>query len=129
MIAKRETYVQEADRESKYPVRNMEVLSDIESGEQRFIGQVALGVQTPMGVQQLPVSFEIEADSVKDAFGKFEARADQEVAQARQHIEEEINKARREEAGRIVRPGEVSLGGGPVPGGTQGGGNVIDLNR
>jgi hypothetical protein len=131
MIAKRESYVEEAQQDSKYPVRNLEVLTDIESGQARYVGQVALGIQTPMGVQQLPVSFEIEAESVKDAFGQFEERAEQEVAQARQRIQQEVDKARHEEAGRIVRPGEVGLGGGggPAPGGAQGGGNVIDLNR
>ena len=121
MIYKREEYIQQAEEDAKFPVRHIEAMTDIDTGEATFIGQVALGLQTPAGVQQIPVSFEIPAPTIKEAFEKFEEAAGPRVEEARKGIEEEIGRLRREQAGRIIRPDEIGgLGGVPGAGG-QGG--------
>ena len=123
MIYKREEYVQQAEEGAKFPVRQIEAMTDIDTGESTFVGQVALGLQTPMGVQQIPVSFEIPAPTIKEAFDKFEETAAPRVEEARKGIEEEINRMRREQAGRIIRPEEIGglgaagLGAQPGAGG------------
>ncbi len=112
MIYKREDYIEQtSDTSARFPVRQIEVLTDVDSGDQQFMGQVTLGLSTPMGVQQIPVSFEIEAKTIKEAFGKFEATAQPHIEEARKGIEDEISRMRREASGRIIRPDEVGMGG------------------
>jgi hypothetical protein len=76
-----------------------------------------------MGVQQIPVSFQIEADSIEQAFDKFQEAAEPRVEEARKQLEEEVRKLRQESSSRIVRPGELDLQG------QGGGGNVIDFDK
>jgi len=71
MIYKREEYIEENAQSERFPVKHIETLTGLEDGQARYVGQVTLGLQTPMGVQQIPVSFEIEATSVQEAFGKY----------------------------------------------------------
>ncbi len=69
-------------------------------------------VQTPMGNQQLPVSFEIEADDLEDAFDKFGAHANPQIEQARQQVEAEMQKLRKQspgDSGRVVRAGDMDM--------------------
>lgn len=116
MIYKREDYIYHGEESERFPVKQIEVLTDIASGQQKFMGQVTLGLQTPMGVQQIPVGFEIEAESVEAAFAKFDESAQPKIEDARKGIEEEIGRLRREASTRIVRPDEVGMGGGAAPG-------------
>lgn len=120
MIYKREDYVEEAGEEAKFPVKQIEVLRPLEGGGAQFIGRVGLGIQTPMGVQQIPITFEIEAQSVEEAFARFEASAGPRIEETRKALEEELQKARREASGRIVRPGELGLAGQPT---------IVDMDR
>ena len=136
MIYKRDEYIEQAEEESsKFPVKHIETMTDVKTGEQRFVGQVTLGLQTPAGVQQIPVSFEITAGSIADAFKKFDECAEPRIEEARKGIEEEIGRLRREAGSRIVRPGEVGLGGASPSGlrggptGAAGGGLIFDTKR
>lgn len=130
MIYRREEYIEQAKETSRFPVRHIEALIDIATNKATYVGQVTLGLQTPVGVQQMPVSFEIEADSIEQAFERFEATAEPKVEEARKSIEEEITRLRREQSGRIIRPDEIGgLGGAPGAGGTPGGGIIGHLRR
>ena len=114
MIYKREEYIEESAQSERFPVKHIETLTGIEDGQTRYVGQVTLGLQTPMGVQQIPVSFEIEATSVQEAFGKFDALAEEKIEEARKGVEEEFKRLRDEASSRIITPGEAGL----PPGGT-----------
>lgn len=120
MIYRREDYIEEAGEESKFPVKHVEAMQPLDGGNTRFIGHVALGIQTPMGVQQIPVSFEIGADSVQEAFSKFEQSAEPRIEETRKAIEDEIRKVRQDASSRIVRPGEVGIPGR---------GSILDLGK
>jgi len=120
MIYKREEYVEEDAENSKFPVKRIIVLDPVDGAQKRFIGELALGLQTPVGVQHIPVSFEIEAQTIQEAFQKFEETAQPHLEETRKQIEEELRKLRQEASSRIVRPGELGLG-------TQG--NVIDFGN
>jgi hypothetical protein len=120
MIYKREDYIEETEEGSKFPVKHVEALQPLDGGSTRFVGHVALGIQTPLGVQQLPVSFEIDADSVQEAFSKFDQSAEPRIEETRRAIEDEIQKARQDASSRIVRPGELGM---------QGRSNILDLGK
>jgi len=120
MIYRREDYIEEAGEESKFPVKHIEALQPLDGGNARYVGHVALGVQTPMGVQQIPISFEIGADSVQEAFTRFDQSAEPRIEETRKAIEDEIQKARQDASNRIVRPGELGM---------QGRGNIVDLSK
>ena len=114
MIYRVEEYVQEDPGSEKFPVKQIQRLLSVGSGEQKFIARITLGLMTPLGVQHMPVTFEIAADSVEAAFAKFEEQAEPHIEQTKKDIEDQLQKVRHEAASRIVRPDEV-------------GGRVIDL--
>ena len=122
MIYRREEFIQESREEERPVIRQVEVLTPQEEGDEkpRYIGEVTLMLQTPMGMHQMPVSFEIEAASVKEAFKKFDAYAEPRIAETRRAVEQELQRMRQESSKRIVSPDE--LGGG-------GGGNIIDFKN
>ncbi len=80
------------------------------SRDVRFVGQAQ--IMTPAGT--LPISFEIEAQSLGEAAEKFGERAQHAVADAI----EQLKEMRREQASSIVVPGQ---GGGGMGGGAGGG--------
>mgnify|MGYP006278239337 CR=1 FL=1 len=121
MIYKKDEYVQENQQDERFPVKRIEVLDAVDGDDTRFVGSVALGMQTPMGVQQVPVNFEIEADDIEDAFEKFEAHANPRIEETRKEIEKQIRQARQEAQNRIVRPDEMNLQDQQ--------GNVIDFDN
>jgi len=85
-----------------------------------YVGEAQL--LTPMGV--LPLSFEIQATSLKEAIAKFPAAVKEAVEQTIR----EANEMRREAASSIVVPG-AGGGGGMGPGGFGGlpGGGKIKM--
>lgn len=88
----------------------------------RYVGQAQ--IMTPAGA--LPISFEIEADSLGDAASQFGDYAQQAVKDA----VEQLKEMRREEASSILVPGQGGggLGGqGGGFGGGQGGHGGIQL--
>ena len=111
MIYKVEDYVQEDTASEKYPVKQIQAMTPITGSEAKFIGRMSLGLQTPMGVQHIPVTFEIEAGNVEEAFGQFESAAEPAIENTRKELEEQIDKVRREQSSRIIRPDEVAGGG------------------
>ncbi len=111
MIYKREQFVEESPDNEKYPVKSIEQLTPVDGSGTKFVGRVSIGLQTPMGVQSMPVSFEIEAETIEGAFAKFEARAETEVDRSRKDLEAQLHELRRREQSRIVTPGEISPGG------------------
>ncbi len=122
MIYRKKEYVQEDKNDSRFPVKQIEMMEPVGSEEEsaRFVGHVGLGMQTPMGVQQIPVSFEIEAEDIKDAFDKFAACANPKIEETRRQVEQEVQKLRKESSNRIVQPGDMDL---------QNQGNVIDFDN
>ncbi len=121
MIYQKLEYVKEDEEDSKFPVKQIEMLKPHdEGGECRFVGHVGLGMQTPVGMQQIPVSFEIEAKDIEDAFSKFAAHANPQIEDTRKQIEQEVQKMRKESSNRIVRPGDMNL---------ENQGNVIDFDN
>ncbi|MFP4026468.1 MAG: hypothetical protein ACLFWL_01605 [Candidatus Brocadiia bacterium] len=113
--------MKEDEEDNKFPVKRIEMMEPVdEESDSRFVGQVALGMQTPVGVQQLPVSFEIKASSIEEAFNKFADEAEPKIEEMRQQVQQELQKARQKSSNKIVRPGEMNL---------QNQGNVIDFDN
>ena len=112
MIYKREEFIDENPGDEKFPIKQIEQLSSLDGEAKRFVGRVNLGLQTPMGMQSMPVSFEIEAVTVQEAFEKFSARAETEVETARKEVEQQIQEMRRRSQSRIVTPDQLQ-GGAP----------------
>jgi hypothetical protein len=79
-----------------------------------FIGDTTL--MTQMG--PLPVQFEIEAETLQQAFEKFP----EGVREAIERLNERAKELAREEASRIVVPSKMPGGGGIPGGGLVGGG-------
>ena len=123
MIFKREEFIKENPGHEKFPVMQIEQLSAVDGDEKRFIGRVSLGVQTPMGTSTLPISFEIAASTVQEAFEQFEAKAESEIENAQKELQDQLQEVRRKAQNRIVTPGELP---GQMPGG-QGGPDLGNL--
>ncbi|WP_440997616.1 hypothetical protein [Arhodomonas sp. SL1] len=79
-----------------------------------YLGQTQ--VMTPAGA--LPLSFELEADSLGAAMEAFPEAAQQALEQTM----EELKEMQRESASRIVTPDQMGGQGGAMPGGGAGGG-------
>jgi hypothetical protein len=107
MIYRREEFFEEQPEDQKFPVKQVEQVTSLDGSVKKFVGRVTLGVQTPMGVTSLPVSFEIEAASVQEAFAKFSQRAETEVEAAKAELQDELTEMRRRSQSRIVTPGDL----------------------
>lgn len=81
-----------------------------------YVGQAQL--MTPMGT--IPLSFELEAQSLSEAVDKFPQAAQEAVDRTAKELEE----MRREAASSIYVPGSGEAGGGMPGGGMPGGGGV-----
>lgn len=107
-------YIEESFTDRR--VGNVQRLSPVDSNGQAdssrptiFIGQTQ--VMTPAGA--LPLSFQIEADTLATAIEKFGDHAQQALAETMERLEE----MRREQASSLIVPG---AGGGPGAGGPGG---------
>ncbi|MGD0999983.1 MAG: hypothetical protein ABSA67_04710 [Candidatus Brocadiia bacterium] len=107
MIYRREEFFEEQPEDQKFPVRQVEQVTSLDGSVKKFVGRVTLGIQTPMGVTSLPVTFEIEAASVQEAFAKFSQRAETEVEAAKAELQDELTEMRRRSQSRIVTPGDL----------------------
>ena len=107
MIYRREEFFEEQPNDAKFPIKQIEQLTSLDGSVKKFVGRVTLGIQTPMGVTSLPVSFEIEAASLPEAFTKFAQRAETEVEAAKAELQDELTEMRRKSQSRIVTPGEL----------------------
>lgn len=81
-----------------------------------YIGQTQ--VLTPAGA--LPLSFEIDADSLEDAIARFGDHAQQMLESTMQRLEE----MRRDQASSLIVPGSGGVPGGGMPGGGRAGGGI-----
>lgn len=84
-----------------------------------YVGQAQL--MTPMGT--IPLSFELEAQSLSEAVEKFPQAAQEAVDRTAKELEE----MRREAASSIYVPGSGEAGGGMPGGGVPGGGGGIQM--
>jgi hypothetical protein len=107
MIFRREEFFEEQPDDQKFPVRQVEQITSLDGSVKKYVGRVTLGIQTPMGVSSLPVSFEIEAASIQEAFTKFSKRAETEVEAAQNELRDELTEMRRRSQSRIVTPGDL----------------------
>jgi len=82
MIYRREEYIQEDEKSAKYPVKHIDAMVPVGGGKPRFVGSVTLGLQTALGVQSMPISFEIQAETIEEAFDKFETAAEPKIDEA-----------------------------------------------
>ena len=80
-----------------------------DSRSEIYVGQTQM--LTPAGA--LPLSFEIEANTLDEAIGKFGDGAKEALADTMQRLEE----MRREQASSIIVPGAGGAPGGAPPGG------------
>lgn len=78
-----------------------------------YVGQAQ--IMTPMGA--LPISFDLEADSIGGAVAKFGPAAEQAVQQTMQELQE----MRREQASSLVIPGQEPASAFVAPGDLRGG--------
>ena len=111
MIYKRENFVEQDSEDKKFPLKQIEQLTALDGSSKRFVGHVSLGLQTPMGVQSMPVSFEIEAETIEGAFAKFEVLAEAEIEEARKDLEAQMQEMRHQSQNRIITPDEIAPGG------------------
>jgi hypothetical protein len=128
MIYKREEFFEENPGNERFPVKTIEQVTAVDGSETRFIGRVSLGISTPMGMSTLPVSFEIDAPSIREAFAKFEQIAEGEIDKAKSELQEQLQEVRRQAQNRIVTPGEMgglNLPGGQGPGAPGGPGGQV----
>ncbi|MFW5915784.1 MAG: hypothetical protein ACOCTQ_04850, partial [Planctomycetota bacterium] len=72
-------------------------------------------------MQQIPVNFEIEADSIEDAFESFEAHANPQIEETRKEVQKQLQQARQESQSQIVQPNEMNM--------QDQAGNVIDFDN
>ena len=111
MIYKRENFVEQHSENKKFPLKQIEQLTALDGGSKRFVGHVSLGLQTPVGVQSMPVSFEIAAETIEGAFAKFESRAEEEIEEAQKDLEAQMQELRHWSQSRIVTTDEIAPGG------------------
>ncbi len=114
MIYKKDEFVRDDDRDSQFPVQTIDRLQAIDGSEQRFVGRAALNIQTPFGIEQIPISFEIKAASIEEAFSKYSQSAEPKVNEVKEHIQRRLEQLRRAEESRIVTPGEAGAAGGII---------------
>ena len=107
MIYKREEFIEENESDKNFPVKQIDQLTPLEGVGKKFLGRVSLALQTPMGMTTLPVTFEIKADTVPEAFAAFAKRAEAEIEIAKKELQEEMQEMRRRSQSRIVTASEV----------------------
>ncbi len=114
MIYRKQEYVEDTPEDEEFPVKQIDSLESLDGTDRRFVGRAAILMQTPYGVEQIPLSFEIEVESVEEAFAQFAEYAKPKIEQVKEQIQSRIEELRRAEQSRIVTPGEArqsSMGG------------------
>jgi len=102
MIYKHEEYIEENPADTKFPVKQVEQLTSLDGKVKKFIGRVSLALQTPMGMTTIPVTFEIEASNIQEAFANFTRRAEEEIEIAKNELHAELQELRRQSTSRII---------------------------
>ena len=111
MIYRKDEYIEETPDDAEFPVKQIERLESTDGSETRYVGRAALLMQTPFGIEQMPISFEIEADSIEAAFAGFAEHAKPKIEEVKQQIASRLDEMRRAEQSRIVTPDEARQSG------------------
>ncbi len=106
MIYRKEEFVQDNTGDRRFPIKQVDVLTALDGSAVRYIGRAALNIQTPAGIQQIPVSFPIEVDSIEAAFEKYGEYAAPKVDEVKQHLEQRLNQLRQKQQSKIITPGQ-----------------------
>jgi hypothetical protein len=106
MIYRKEEYVQHDEEDQQFRIKQVDRLLEVDGEGQRFIGRAVLNMYTNMGVQQIPVSFEIDAQDIQDAFAKYKEVGVPKIDEMKERIQNRLEEARREQQNRIVTPGD-----------------------
>jgi hypothetical protein len=125
MIYKREEFFEEDAANEKFPIKSIEKVTSLDGSETKYMGRVSLAINTPMGMNTLPISFELDTPTIEEAFEKFEAQAEIEIEKAKIELQEQLQELRQKAQNRIVTPGEA--GGFGMAGGVGAGGPKIQL--
>ena len=110
MIYRKDEFVQQDAEDTEFPIKQVDRLEPLEEGTPRFIGRAALNMTTPMGIQQMPVSFEIDAATIEDAFARYAESAKPKLEEVKQRVQQRLEELRQSGEGRIVRPGDQDGG-------------------
>ncbi|MFO8007282.1 MAG: hypothetical protein R6V05_06045 [Candidatus Brocadiia bacterium] len=110
MIYRKQELVQDDTGDADFPIKVIDRLESLEGDTVRFIGRGAINMRTPAGVQQFPISFEIEAGSIEEAFEQYTAHAKPKVEEVRQRLQQQLDRLREQQGNRIVTPGEGGAG-------------------
>ena len=114
MIYRKEEYLQDDSDDSQFPIKQIDCLQEVNGPGKRFIGHAALNIETPAGVQQTPVPFEIKADSIEAAFKVYADSAKPKLDETRQHVQQWLEEMRRQYQNKIVTPGQPTGGPGII---------------
>jgi hypothetical protein len=87
MIYRKHEYVQDQTGDEQFRVKVIDELTDVLGQTVRYIGRATVNMQTPLGIQQFPVSFEIEAASIEEAFAAYSQMAGPKVESVRRHVQ------------------------------------------
>ena len=110
MIYRKDEFVQQDDQDTEFPIKQVDRLEPVGEGTSRFIGRAALNMTTPMGIQQIPVSFEIDAETIEDAFARYVQQAKPKLEEVKQRVQQRLDELRKAEQGQIVQPGQTDSG-------------------
>ncbi|MFO7957910.1 MAG: hypothetical protein R6X33_12515 [Candidatus Brocadiia bacterium] len=110
MIYQKEEFVEDETGDSDFPIKMVDRLQSRDGDTTRFIGRATLNMRTPMGIQQFPISFEIEADSVEDAFEQYSDAARPRIEEVRERVQEQLQQLRQQQEGQIVTPDKAQTG-------------------
>ncbi len=111
MIYRKQEYVEDTPDDKEFPVKQIDSLESLDGKEKRFVGRAGILMQTPYGVEQIPLSFEIEVDNVEAAFAQFAESAKPKIEEVKTQIQSRIEELRQAEQSRIVTPGEARQAG------------------
>jgi hypothetical protein len=114
MIYRRDEFVQDDTGDEDFPIMQVDRLMNLDESEQRFIGRATLSMQTPVGVQQIPLSFEIDATSIEQAFELYAQTARPKIEELRLRLQERLEELRRQEQSRIITPDAGGIPGGVI---------------
>ncbi len=94
VIYRKHEFVQDNTGDKQFPVKVIDELTDVLGQAVRYIGRATINMQTPLGIQQFPVSFEIQAQSVQEAFAAYSDAASPKVESVRRHLQALLDKLR-----------------------------------
>lgn len=111
MIYRKQEFVQDNSGDSDFPIKVIDHLESLDDAIVKFIGRAVLNMRTPAGIHQIPVSFEIDAESIEDAFEQYAEAAKPKIQEVRRHVQRQLDRLKsQQQPGRIITPDQA---GGP----------------